>query len=139
MIARFGNFGIVIALHARCLGEGCSVHHSQNDAIRHRAIFNTAFDFIIIASDPQGRITDGNVGAERILAGPVRKWWAAPVDRIFTPEDRLMARPAVEMQVALETGRATDERWHLKRDGSMFWASGQMSPLRDDNGATSGF
>ena len=29
------------------------------------------------------------------------------------------------------TGRAADERWHVKRDGSVFWASGQLTPLRD--------
>jgi PAS domain S-box-containing protein len=36
------------------------------------------------------------------------------------------------MRSAREQGRAADERWHLRRDGSRFWASGLMTPMRDD-------
>ena len=34
------------------------------------------------------------------------------------------------MRGAQNTGRAEDERWHLRRDGSRFWACGLMMPLR---------
>ena len=46
---------------------------------------------------------------------------------IFTPEDRLAQVPQREIREALETGRATDERWHVRKDGSRFWASGVMA------------
>src|SRR3712207_6747488 len=36
------------------------------------------------------------------------------------------------MQVAAEQGRAEDERWHLRKDGSRFWASGVMISLWED-------
>ena len=38
---------------------------------------------------------------------------------------------------ALTEGRAADERWHVKRDGTLFWASGQLTPLYD--GSLHGF
>ena len=43
------------------------------------------------------------------------------------------------MQVALREGRASDERWHLRKGGERFWASGEMMVLRDDDGAHLGF
>jgi signal transduction histidine kinase/CheY-like chemotaxis protein len=43
-----------------------------------------------------------------------------------------MARAALE-------GRASDERQHLHKDGSRFFASGMMMPLRDDAGELIGF
>lgn len=43
------------------------------------------------------------------------------------------------MADALETGRALDERWHLKRDGNRLWASGEMMPLLDDEDRHVGF
>ena len=43
------------------------------------------------------------------------------------------------MRLSLEDGRASDERWHLRRDGTRFWASGEMMPLHDDAGNDLGF
>ncbi len=43
------------------------------------------------------------------------------------------------MSEALAQGRADDERWHLRKDGSRFFASGTMTPLRAEDGRTVGF
>jgi len=37
----------------------------------------------------------------------------------------------MEIQCAAETGKAEDERWHIRKDGTRFYASGVMQPLRD--------
>ena len=47
--------------------------------------------------------------------------------------------PHIEMRTALQTGRANDERWHLRKDGSRFWAAGEMMPLRGEDEAHLGF
>ena len=62
-----------------------------------------------------------------------------PADVVFTPEDRAIGRPQTEMALALRDGRAPDERWHLRKDGSRFWASGEMMPLKDEAGTVQGF
>src|SRR3978361_174193 len=36
-------------------------------------------------------------------------------------------------------GRACNERWHLRRDGTRCWASGLMMPLLDADGKPQGF
>ena len=36
-------------------------------------------------------------------------------------------------------GRGNDERWHVGKDGSRFWASGEMMALRDDHDIVQGF
>jgi signal transduction histidine kinase len=56
---------------------------------------------------------------------------------IFTPEDIAAGEPEKEMSTALEYGRAEGKRWHLRKDGSRFYASGVMQILRD--GKTEGF
>ena len=58
---------------------------------------------------------------------------------IFTDEQRQNGIPEHEMRVAAETGRANDERWHLRADGTRFWAVGIMSALRDEHGKLLGF
>ncbi len=106
---------------------------------RRRAIFDSAVEFGIVATDVAGRITDWNTGAAQIFGWTADEIRDEPADRIFTPEDLAAGQVAREMQQALASGRATDERWHLRRDGSRFWASGEMMPLRGDDGAHLGF
>jgi len=115
---------------------GAAAHARER---HHRAIVESAVDFAIIAMDRDGRITDWNTGAERILGWSAEEMRGESADRFFTPEDRANDRTGTEMRGALETGRANDERWHLKKDGSRFWASGEMMPLRAEDGAHFGF
>ncbi len=111
----------------------------SGDENRHRAIFDSAVDFAIIATSVDGLVTDWNAGAERLLGWSAEEMRGQPPDRFFTPEDRQADRPHEETRQALATGRASDERWHLRRDGSRFWASGEMMPLRGRDGALLGY
>ncbi len=107
--------------------------------VPYRAIFDTAVDFAIVTSDHEGRVTAWNPGAERILGWSAEEMVGRPTATFFTPEDRAADRPATEMRCAAQTGRAADERWHLRKDGSRFWASGEMMPLRAPDGSDLGF
>jgi two-component sensor histidine kinase len=39
----------------------------------------------------------------------------------------------------MRDGTAPDERWHVRKDGSRFWATGELTPLQDDSGAVVGY
>ncbi|AWN40230.1 hypothetical protein DK389_06400 [Methylobacterium durans] len=106
---------------------------------RYQAIFDGAVDFAIVATDSSGLVTNWNVGAERVLGWSASEMIGEPVDRIFVPEDRAAGRADLEMGRARESGWASDERWHLRKDGSRFWASGEMLPLRGEAGRVDGF
>src|SRR3954451_3071072 len=55
----------------------------------------------------------------------------------FTHEDLERNGPEQEVETARTKGRAEDERWHMRKDGSRFWASGVLVPLKE--GAPPGF
>jgi PAS domain S-box-containing protein len=106
---------------------------------RQRAILASALDFAIIVTDPAGCITDWSPGAERVLGWTAAEMLGQDAGRFFTPEDRASGRVQHEMRQALVAGRAPDERWHLRKGGQRFWASGEMMPLYDDGGEHLGF
>ena len=106
---------------------------------RHHAIFDSALDFAMLVTDCRGTVTAWNPGAEHVMGWSASEMLGSDAERIFTPEDREIDRAATEMEEALHHGRATDERWHLRKDGSRFWASGQMIPLLDARGTHIGF
>ena len=129
-----------ILLHAENVSRLRMVEQEKkaNDAL-HRQILDSARDFAIVGTDLDGRITCWNEGARRVLGWSEQDMLGNTLDRFFTPEDLAQGRPATEMRLALENGHASDERWHVRRDGDRFWASGQLTPLKDDAGQVSGF
>jgi PAS domain S-box-containing protein len=106
---------------------------------RYRAVFESAVDYAIVVMDLDGRVTNWNEGATRVLGWTPDEMVGQPVETFFTPEDRAMHIPAKEMSAALQVGRGVDERWHLKKDGSRFWGNGEMMSLRDAAGEGIGF
>lgn len=96
---------------------------------RQRAIMDSAQDFAIVATDLRGQIVEWSYGAEYVLGWAKDEVIGRSSALFFTPEDREADRPATEMACARETGRATDERWHIRKTCQRFWASGEMSPL----------
>ena len=100
-------------------------------------ILRSIVDHAIVTLDPEGRVTSWNEGAERILGWQEAEVIGHSADIFFTAEDVEARRPSIEMETALREGCAEDERWHLRRDGTRFWASGLMMPLapREGDGA----
>jgi PAS domain S-box-containing protein len=116
-----------------------SLREQAEQRLLHERILDSALDYAIIATDPDGRITRWNAGAERILGWSEAEMLGQPADTFFTPEDRERRRVGTEMRLACEFGAGDDERWHLRKDGTRFWASGEMMPLRTEAGQTVGF
>jgi PAS domain S-box-containing protein len=104
-----------------------------------RLIVESARDYAIFTLDMDGRFTSWNPGAERLLgyAGPEVLGRGGAL--LFTPEDQAAGVARAEMETALARGRSADDRWHVRKDGSRFWASGLTMPLRDHAGAVRGF
>lgn len=103
---------------------------SQSEA-RYRMVVESATDYGIITMDAERRITGWNPGAANIFGWSEDEMLGKSADMIFTPEDREERAPEGEAGTALENGRAADNRWHLRRDGSRFWAAGVLMPLKE--------
>lgn len=106
---------------------------------RLRLIVESVKDFSIFSVDPEGNIATWNTGAERIFGYSESEIIGRHAALLFTPEDRAIGAPQQELTDALETGRGEDERWHLRKDGRLFYASGMVTPIRDDAGTLRGF
>lgn len=102
-------------------------------------ILDSATDYAILTTGVDRKVTLWNPGAEKITGWSSQDMLGIPADRIFTPEDRAACVPEAETRRARESGRAADERWHLRKDGSRFWASGLMMPLLHRDGSLAGF
>jgi PAS domain S-box-containing protein len=93
---------------------------------RLRVTMENIRDYAIITQDHNGTITGWNVGAEQIFGYTTAEAVGQSFAIIFVPEDRAQGAHLAEMRQAHQTGRAEDERWHLRKDGSRFFASGVL-------------
>ena len=131
--------GIVAKVIALLIERHSSAEKLRGAESRYRQIFNSATDFGIISADLHGLLTSWNEGARRIFGWSEEEMLGQPMHRFFSPEDVAAGRPEIEMACALRDGYATDERWHIRKTGQRFWASGALTPLRNDAGEAVGF
>ena len=106
---------------------------------RYRLLVEGAKDYAIFMVGPDGRIANWNEGAERLFGYEEEEIVGEHGSLLFTPEDRRRGADEEELRKAQDEGRAQDERWHLRKDGTHFFASGFVRPVRDEEGNLRGF
>ncbi|HEY2561565.1 MAG TPA: chemotaxis protein CheB [Caldimonas sp.] len=98
---------------------------------RLRLVVENSREYAIVTLDLKRRITGWNSGAESLTGYLADEAMGESGDILFTEDDRVAGAPQRETQQALEEGRAADERWHRRKNGSRFWGSGVMMAMRD--------
>jgi PAS domain S-box-containing protein len=96
-------------------------------------------EYAVVVLDPQGLIADWLGAAERVFGYARSEIVGSPVSRLFTPEDTQRGFDRQELAIARGAGRAIDDRWHLRKDGSAVWVTGTVDAIRDEAGELLGF
>lgn len=96
---------------------------------RLQLVADSMSDYAIITLDPEGLVTSWSKGAESLFGFTSAEMVGQSTAMIYTDNDVSASVPTDEIRRARETGRATDERWHRRKDGSTFYCSGIMTPL----------
>lgn len=102
-------------------------------------LMESAKEYAIFTIDQERHVDGWNKGAEAIFGFEESEILGKSADILFTPEDRARGDAAREVQLARDEGRAQNERWHVRKDGSYFYGSGVVMPLRDRAGGLRGF
>ncbi|MET3978418.1 PAS domain S-box-containing protein [Mucilaginibacter sp. UYP25] len=102
-------------------------------------VLDSLEDYAVITTDKNGDINSWNSGAQRVLGYTEPEAIGKCADIFFIPEDVAKGAPGLELSTALKEGRAIDERYHMRKDGSRFWGSGLVFPLQDEDSKHRGF
>ena len=147
-----GSVGGVFCACTETTRQVLSQRQTSEAERRHRQILDGATDYAIVALDLDGRVTRWNEGARRVLGWSEAEMLGESIDRLFTPEDRARDRACLEMRHAGAGGAdarsdapsdgpsgSNDGSWHVRRSGERFWATGEMTPLKDESGGVIGY
>ena len=113
-------------------------HALRQSEERLRLLTESFDDFAIFTTDIEGSIVTWNPGASKIFGYTESEILGQNARILFVPEDQVRGEADREILTARVQGRAADERWHLRKDGSRFYASGIMARL-DEDGSLIGF
>ena len=104
-----------------------------------RLLLDQTRDYAVILTGTEGTITAWFKGAEHLFGHSRSEAVGQHFGLIFSQEDRRTGVPAHELGTAAIVGRAQDDRWHQRKDGSLFWGSGATFPVQDAEGRLLGF
>ena len=106
---------------------------------RFRMLVEQVRDYAIFMIGPDGIATTWNEGVRRLLGYEETEFLGQSGAILFTPEDRARGEVERELRTAIDEGRASDDRWLVRKDGSRFWATGVTTRLNGDDGQPIGF
>lgn len=102
-------------------------------------IIDSLQDYSIFTLDNEFIINSWSSGSTKIFGYETDEIIGQPFDLIFTEEDINNGIPQKEIQTALKEGRATDNRLHICKDRSEFYAYGLVFPLIGSEGEMLGY
>jgi len=105
---------------------------------RFRLLVESVQDYAVVMLDPHGRVTSWNDGAARITGYPAEEIIGRNFSCFYTPAEAASGKPEENLRTAAQ-GSFVEEGWRVRRDGSHFWASVAIAPVRDPTGALLGF
>jgi PAS domain S-box-containing protein len=106
---------------------------------RFRLLVQGVTDYAIYMLDPQGYVTNWNAGAQRIKGYAESEIVGRHFSQFYTDHDRATELPWRALETAAREGKFEAEGWRLRKDGTRFWASVVIDPIRNDQGELIGF
>src|SRR4051794_11585541 len=98
--------------------------HSLADNDPLPGIVQEARDYAFIVLDRSGTIQRWNRGAELLFGHRPDEVIGRHFSLLFTVDDVEKRIPEEELRKTVTDGRAEDQRWHVRRDGTRFFADG---------------
>ena len=112
---------------------------STSTGSRFELLVQSVTDYAIYMLDKKGHVTSWNAGARRFKGYEAEEIIGQHFSRFYTPEERKLQIPRIALETAEREGRFETEGWRVRKDGTRFWASVVIDPIRDPDGVLIGF
>lgn len=106
---------------------------------RYHKMIDAVKDYVIIFIDKDGKVQNWNKGAQKIKGYDEHEVLGKSFEIFYTEADRKNNVPGRFREEAIAKGRASNEGWRVKKDGTAFWAGVVLTALYDESGSLIGF
>jgi PAS domain S-box-containing protein len=105
----------------------------------YRLLIDAVHDYAIFMLDPAGLVASWNPGAQRIKGYAPDEIVGKHFSVFYTPDDIASGKPARLLELAGAQGRAEDDGWRVRKDGSRFWGNVVITAIRGKDNTLVGF
>ena len=132
------------ALHIIVSITDISARKAADQALRSseeqlRLMTDNVKGYALIMLNPEGQVYSWNEGSQRLNGYGYKDIIGRPMANFFTAEDVAAGRPAALLRQAEIEGRADDEGWRVRKDGTRFYVDMVLTAIRDPVGDLLGF
>ncbi|PZW47341.1 nitrogen regulation protein NR(II) [Pseudomonas sp. URMO17WK12:I2] len=100
----------------------------------YEMLVQAVVDYAIFMLDPAGFVVSWNAGAARTKGYAAAEAIGQHLSIFYTEEDRCAGKPGYLLDRARREGRAQDEGWRVRKDGTRFWALVVIDAIRNEQG-----
>src|SRR5579859_2729170 len=111
----------------------------QVAALAIEQMLDAITDYEVIRLDLDGNVRSWSPGAQRLKQYTADEVLGRHVSMFYAEEDIRSGQAQKELATAERAGRCETEGWRVRKDGSRFWASVIITPIRDQAGEVTGF
>src|SRR5882672_7230268 len=97
-----------------------------------RLLVEAVTDYALYMLDPTGMVTSWNIGGQRIKGYAPAEIVGRHFSCFYTETDRANGKPLRALKIAEQQGRYEEDGWRVRKDGTFFWASVVIDPIRED-------
>jgi PAS domain S-box-containing protein len=115
-----------------------NVRNTLNQGSLSQVVASVA-DYAIILLDAEGRVASWNAGAQRIKGYEASEIIGKHFSIFYPAEAVSRGWTEKALRTAITTGKFSEEGWRVRKDGSRFWASALITPIRNADGTLAGF
>jgi PAS domain S-box-containing protein len=131
--------GFAEVTHDMTAGQLVQNRFLEGDRRVHQHFVEAVIDYAIFQLNKDGIIVTWNAGAERIKGYTADEIIGRHFSCLYCEEDRATGIPMRALAIAENEGKFEAEGWRLRKDGTRFWASVVIDPIRSDSGELIGF
>jgi PAS domain S-box-containing protein len=134
-----GSRSLPVPIDRSRTGDAARVGDPARPAELFRLLVDGIRDYAVFVLDPEGKVVTWNPGAQAMKGYTWDEIVGKHFSKFYPAEAVRSGWPQRELALAEKEGRFADEGWRVRKDGSTFWASVIISPLRGADGKLSGF
>ncbi len=111
-----------------------------HSARRHfQTLIEGVVDYAIFVVDPAGRVASWNSAAQKIMGYSADEIVGKHFGIFYRPDERRAGDPNRALELAIQHGKYETEGWRIKKNGALFFVTGSISSMRNDDGNLIGF